>query len=389
VQWRREEKKGRVRGVKGSRESTSRFAIPAWQSPGSKIFTFREAPVFLPFPKLLEQHAPPMKLYLIRHGETVDNVAGLYAGVRDSGLTVHGVEQARRLGEYFAKNDVQLTHIFSSPLSRAYKTAEAIQKAQPGITDAASDQLSITKVPDLIEQDFGFYEGKPFYARSDPKKNGRAEHYEKHKYEPGFVDVESKESMGKRADAFLDSCLLPLLESSHLNRPLSVAIVSHGMLLSNLWRRLLLRFSRRSMSVSPEVTAGRSGLVLEHLGAWSNTGYLELAMSKETANEPEVDRPDSTTVAEAAPDNASLPEATTSAPKDDTNPTLEMTNALEAEQPQTHSKKSMAGWSTHIVAIDSKQHLVGLKRQRGGIGRAAHDENQTKLDGFFKRQRTN
>src|ERR1700761_205792 len=68
----------------------------------------------------------PMKLYLIRHGETVDNVAGLYAGSRDSTLTNHGVEQTERLGEYLARNGVKFTHVFASPLSRAYKTAEAV-----------------------------------------------------------------------------------------------------------------------------------------------------------------------------------------------------------------------------------------------------------------------
>jgi len=41
-----------------------------------------------------------MRLYLIRHGETVDNVAGLYAGMKDSPLTNHGVEQIKRLGSY-------------------------------------------------------------------------------------------------------------------------------------------------------------------------------------------------------------------------------------------------------------------------------------------------
>ncbi|KAM3468559.1 hypothetical protein MY5147_007828, partial [Beauveria neobassiana] len=43
-----------------------------------------------------------MRLLLIRHGETVDNVAGIFAGVRDSALTTHGVLQAGRLGGHLA-----------------------------------------------------------------------------------------------------------------------------------------------------------------------------------------------------------------------------------------------------------------------------------------------
>jgi hypothetical protein len=100
-----------------------------------------------------------MKLLLIRHGETVDNVAGLYAGVRNSALTVHGFEQANRLGDYISKTYPKATHIFASPLTRALKTAQAIQKAQNAHVDG--DKLGITTVPDLIEQDFGSSEGKP------------------------------------------------------------------------------------------------------------------------------------------------------------------------------------------------------------------------------------
>lgn len=105
-----------------------------------------------------------MELFLIRHGETVDNVAGLYAGVRDSALTNHGVEQARRLGEHFAKEDVHVafTHIFASPLSRAYKTAQAIQTAQAklktkdlGQVEENTRKVEIVRVSELIEQDFG------------------------------------------------------------------------------------------------------------------------------------------------------------------------------------------------------------------------------------------
>lgn len=105
-----------------------------------------------------------MELYLIRHGETVDNVAGLYAGVRDSALTNHGVEQARRLGEHFAKREphVSFDHIFASPLSRAYKTAQALQTAQQALRskDQRSNEeqarnVEIVRVSDLIEQDFG------------------------------------------------------------------------------------------------------------------------------------------------------------------------------------------------------------------------------------------
>lgn len=126
-----------------------------------------------------------MELYLIRHGETVDNVAGLYAGVRDSALTNFGVEQARRLGEHFAKEDVHVAfdHIFASPLSRAYKTAQAIRAPQLVLkaiakakassdSEELTEDLEIVRVPELIEQDFGLVDNahRPLRRNADSPK---------------------------------------------------------------------------------------------------------------------------------------------------------------------------------------------------------------------------
>ncbi|KAK0327879.1 hypothetical protein LTR82_001397 [Friedmanniomyces endolithicus] len=327
-----------------------------------------------------------MKVYLIRHGETVDNVAGLYAGVRDSALTIHGLEQARRLGEHFAKsNNVHLTHIFASPLSRAYKTAEALLKAQKhGAAEKsqAVDMLAIVKVPDLIEQDFRYYEGRPFYARSEAKKSGREAHYDRHKDDPDFVDVESKESMSKRADAFLDEHFMPLLDDQAADDSLEVAAA----------------VTSEEFDGCGDVTAARGSIVLEHLGGWSNTGYLELAMSKdsgftnlaavsreaaqtaEVSDTPTCPTPMSPTPIDTEKKAMITPDRTSAA-------TSSLSRKASTAHSPTASLRTLAGWSTHILAVDSKAHLSGLKRQRGGIGRLAHDEGQQKMTGFFKRQK--
>ncbi|KAI6872219.1 hypothetical protein KC338_g2230 [Hortaea werneckii] len=370
-----------------------------------------------------------MKLFLVRHGETVDNVAGLYAGVRDSALTNHGFDQARRLGEYFDQIDVRFSHIFSSPLSRAYKTAEAIQTAQKPLSDPDGDPKrsvrGIVKVEALMEQDFGFYEGKPYYAKTDPRRSGRDAHHEKHKNDPGFVDIESKDAIARRADVFLDEHLVPLLRGNEEDDELVVAVVSHGMLLMHLWRRLLLRLPRKSLTIAPEVTEARGSVVLEHLGGWGNTGFLELSLTKEARdvaiepadNEPRHHAQDPphappepsppTRGAQAEDSQAKAALSTDSstgdavAPPTPVPPPAEVGEAeAKAEAtPQTSIELGpgkdpsetpiLHGWSTTILAIDSKQHLGGLKRQRGGIGSLAHDEGQKKLDSFFrKRQKT-
>lgn len=299
------------------------------------------------------------------------------------------MDQADKLGEYLCKTGTVLTHIYASPLTRTSKTAEAIRKAQAVATpNASASTLAIVKVSELIEQDFGYYEGKSFQARAaDSKNTGRELHRERHKDDTSFVDVESKESMAKRADSFLDEHLLQLFDTDATANEHVVAVVSHGILLSNLWRRLLLRLPRRSLTTAPEVTGARGDLVLEHLGGWSNTGYLHLEIRKD---DPKTDS-DATTGINEVPEAVDI-SPTPISPFKDAPPS---SDTLEGQTPEveppvvssTCHPRNLSGYSTMILAVDSKQHLIGLKRQRGGIGRSAHDESQKKLDGFFKKQR--
>lgn len=63
-------------------------------------------------------------LYLIRHGLTASNSAGVFQGRRDMPLSERGAEQARLLGRRFA--GVPLDALYCSALSRARQTAEEI-----------------------------------------------------------------------------------------------------------------------------------------------------------------------------------------------------------------------------------------------------------------------
>lgn len=67
-----------------------------------------------------------MKLYLIRHGETVLNKQGTVQGWHDSELTPHGHEQAAEASKRLA--DLKPTIIFSSDLGRAQQTAAELHK---------------------------------------------------------------------------------------------------------------------------------------------------------------------------------------------------------------------------------------------------------------------
>jgi broad specificity phosphatase PhoE len=67
-----------------------------------------------------------MLIYLVRHGETDANVRGLLQGWTDEPLNENGIRLAEITGR--ALNGVKFDCCYSSPLSRARKTAEIILK---------------------------------------------------------------------------------------------------------------------------------------------------------------------------------------------------------------------------------------------------------------------
>ena len=67
-----------------------------------------------------------MKIYLMRHGEAVDDIEDCYGGIADFPLTDLGREQAEGVASRL--NGKFLALIYSSPLQRASETAKIISK---------------------------------------------------------------------------------------------------------------------------------------------------------------------------------------------------------------------------------------------------------------------
>jgi broad specificity phosphatase PhoE len=259
--------------------------------------------------------------------------------------------QAERLGKYFANKGLKIDQVFSSDLQRAFKTANAIcswSKASQG------GKLEVTPLMVLREQDFGFYEGKPFYARSkDSNKSGKDKHCCEHRDDPDFVDVESKESMALRMNQFLQDHLIPLLHAERKEKEQVVAIVSHGIILSHLWRCFLKLLPNNSVTLSPGLSVGTGGVTpLEYLGGWSNTGYLELDVQKTT----------------------SRITGTTS------------DQGISASSKTGDKTASLHNHKVVIKTVNGKEHLQGLKRTKG-VGSSKYDEGQKSIDSFFKKQK--
>ncbi len=90
------------------------------------------------------------KVYLVRHGRTALNAAGLLRGRLDEPLDDVGRVEAASLAELFA--GITLQGIISSPLIRARETALAI---------AAARGLEVKIAQDFADRDYGPWSGKP------------------------------------------------------------------------------------------------------------------------------------------------------------------------------------------------------------------------------------
>ncbi|AWT26503.1 MULTISPECIES: histidine phosphatase family protein [Corynebacterium] len=100
--------------------------------------------------------ARPLRVLLLRHGQTPMSVAGVFSGRSDPELTALGHAQAERAASWLrVRQDAGegIDAVYTSPLVRARQTA-----------DAVAEELGIEPVttPDLIETDFGVWEGLEF-----------------------------------------------------------------------------------------------------------------------------------------------------------------------------------------------------------------------------------
>jgi broad specificity phosphatase PhoE len=89
-----------------------------------------------------------LEIVLARHGETDWNKNEVFRGRADVGLNETGLQQAELLGEYLSGEKVDF--VYSSPLQRAVRTAEAV---------AGRQSLQVNVVRNLIDFDYGDWQG--------------------------------------------------------------------------------------------------------------------------------------------------------------------------------------------------------------------------------------
>lgn len=149
-----------------------------------------------------------LRLYFMRHGETVWNTERRYQGMTDIELSEEGLRQAECAAKRF--KNIKIDKIYASPLKRAMKTAEKI---------AVEKGLEIISEDDFREIHFGEWEGKTVPELTEKYGESYTNFIrEPHKY--GFPGEGSVENVINRIKPGIDR----LIAEEKGN----VLIVSHG-----------------------------------------------------------------------------------------------------------------------------------------------------------------
>ncbi len=122
-----------------------------------------------------------MKIYVMRHGETNNNLLHLISGNKETDLTKNGIFEAKKAKEYLKDKNIDI--ILSSPLSRARITASIVAD-KPIIIDKR-----------LNERDYGEY---TFKRKKDVDYN-KFWNYENNINQPG----ESLKDLFNRIDSLI------------------------------------------------------------------------------------------------------------------------------------------------------------------------------------------
>jgi probable phosphoglycerate mutase len=201
----------------------------------------------------------PTRLLLLRHGQTELSAQRRYSGRGNPALTDVGRQQAGAAARYVAERG-GIAAVFSSPLQRAYDTAAAAAKALG---------LDVTVDDDLIETDFGAWEGLTFAeaAERDPELHRR-----------WLRDTSTTPPDGESFDAVLDRVLTVRERIVAAHQGATVLVVSHVTPIKMLLRLALdagpgilyrLHLDLASLSIAEFYSDGASSVRLVN-----QTGYL-------------------------------------------------------------------------------------------------------------------
>jgi probable phosphoglycerate mutase len=208
----------------------------------------------------------PLRLCLVRHGETAWNAEHRLQGWTDIPLNQEGERQAQALAAEL--RGVAFDAIFASPLQRAWRTAQAVAEMRPA--------LPFLSDPRLRERHHGAWQGltRDEIAERDPLQHALLERRCPTYLPPGG---ESMETFADRVRAVMDA-----LRREHASTPAgALLVVAHGGVLD-----VVYRLATGQDMVSPRQTvlpnAAINWLVADECGwrveAWGLAAHLEAAL---------------------------------------------------------------------------------------------------------------
>ena len=136
------------------------------------------------------------EIIIARHGQTKWNVGEIFRGRIDIELDETGEKQAELLAEYLSGRKIDA--IYSSPLKRALKTAEAI---------ASYHQLEVEIAPGLIDFNYGAWQGLSHQEVKDKYQELYAE-WIKNPHRVKIPEGESLQDVRKRVLAVVDEVIV-------------------------------------------------------------------------------------------------------------------------------------------------------------------------------------
>lgn len=148
-------------------------------------------------------------IYLIRHAEAMGNVLEIFQGRTDCDITEKGAAQLDCLAERF--RDIKIDALYSSPLIRTLKTAEAVNRYH---------SLPVIKNEALIEIDGGEWEGEK-WLEIERKYPVVHDNWKNHMEIFATEKGESMVTVYERMKA-------AVTEIAASNKGKTVAVVSHG-----------------------------------------------------------------------------------------------------------------------------------------------------------------
>lgn len=159
-----------------------------------------------------------LRIYFVRHGETVWNTLKIFQGRSNSPLTELGVEQAKKLSQHL--KDIDFKKVYSSPQDRALQTTKLL---------LGDKNMEITTIDEFQEINMGKVEGIP---REEFEKNYPIEY---HNFWNNAMDYNPSAYNGESYEEILHRVKLGLEKLIKENNDGNILVISHGVTLKAIF----------------------------------------------------------------------------------------------------------------------------------------------------------